>query len=260
MKTNSELNITGLHVEVDGKEIIKGLDLRLKTGEMHIIMGPNGSGKSTLLNALMGHPGYRVSKGKVTIGDENILKLGVDKRAHKGLFLAFQYPREIPGVVFGNFVRLAKNSVEKVRNPKEKPVGPLEFYPIIQGELEKMKLDRNFIGRSLNEGFSGGEKKRAELVQMSILKPKFALLDEIDSGLDIDALKVAAKGIQSIFDENKMAMLIITHYERILNYLKPDFIHVMSDGKIIKSGDKRLAKELEKNGYEKIIKASSKNK
>jgi Fe-S cluster assembly ATP-binding protein len=258
MKTNNELKITDLHVEIDGKEIIKGLDLKLKTGEMHIIMGPNGSGKSTLLNALMGHPGYNVSKGEVMIGKENILKLGVDKRAHRGLFLAFQYPREIPGVVFGNFVRLAMNSIEKANNPKVKPIGPLEFYPVIQGELEKMKLGRDFIGRSLNEGFSGGEKKRAELVQMSILKPKFALLDEIDSGLDIDALKVAAKGIQSIFDNNKMAMLIITHYERILNYLKPDFIHIMSDGKIIKSGDKKLAKILEKDGYEKIIKAGNK--
>lgn len=258
MKKKDELLLKNVKISVEGKEIVKGINLKVRSGEMHVIMGPNGSGKSTLLHAIMGHPQYRQSGGDILLNGESISKITTDKRAKKGLFLAFQYPREIPGVIFGNFIRLAGNAIAKAADKNAKPVGPLEFYPVIQAELEKMKMDRNFIGRSLNEGFSGGEKKRAELVQMAILKPKFALLDEIDSGLDIDALKVAAGGIQEIFKENGTGMLIITHYERILNYLTPDFIHIMAGGKIIKSGDRRLARRLEKEGYEKIIKQSSK--
>jgi len=258
MKKKHELLIKGLRVKIGEKEIVRGVNLKVRSGEMHVIMGPNGSGKSTLLHAIMGHPNYPAAGGDVFIDGEKITGTSTDKRAKKGLFLAFQYPREIPGVIFGNFVRLAGNALQKAADKNLRPVGPLEFYPVIQSELEKMNLDRSFIGRGLNEGFSGGEKKRAELVQMAILKPKFAMLDEIDSGLDIDALKVAAKGIQEIFKKNGTGMLIITHYERILNYLTPDFIHIMAGGKIIKSGDRKLAKQLEKEGYEKLIKESNK--
>lgn len=254
MPKKEKLEIKGLYVAADNREIVKGFDLTIKTGELHIIMGPNGSGKSTLLNAIMGHPGLKVTKGKVLLNGEDVLKLGVDKRAQKGLFLAFQYPREIPGVLFGNFVRLAKNNLIKANKEKERPYGPLEFYEVMQQNLEEMKMDRAFIGRSLNEGFSGGEKKRAEILQMGILKPKFAMLDEIDSGLDVDALKVAAGGIKKFFDEGKSALLIITHYERILKFLKPDYVHIMADGRLVKSGGSELYKQVEKHGYEKFIK------
>ncbi len=253
MSKTGQLQIDGLKVAIGKKDIIKGLNLKIKSGEMHIIMGPNGSGKSTLLNALMGHPGYVVTAGKVLLDGKDILGLTPDKRAKMGLFLAFQYPREIQGVTFGNFLRLAANAVGKAKDKNSKPYGPMDFYPVIKGRLEAMKLDSNFIGRGLNEGFSGGEKKRAEIVQMGILKPRFAMLDEIDSGLDIDALKVAAKGIQDVFKTDKPGMLIITHYERILKHLTPDFIHVMADGKIVKSGGVELAKRLEKEGYDKFI-------
>lgn len=248
-----QLVIKNLHVKIEDKQILKGVNLTVKSGEIHIIMGPNGSGKSTLCYALMGHPNYEITEGEVLFNGENILELSPDKRAQLGMFLGFQYPREVTGVTFGNFLRLANNAVQKVRNPEEKPIGPAQFYPIIKQEMEELKMDKSFIGRSLNEGFSGGEKKRAEIVQMAVLKPKIAMLDEIDSGLDIDALKAVAGGIQQTFEKLQMGVLLITHYQRILNYLTPHFIHIMVDGKIVKSGDNTLAHELEKEGYEKYL-------
>jgi Fe-S cluster assembly ATP-binding protein len=247
------LEIKNLHVKVEGKEILKGVNLVIKSGEMHIIMGPNGSGKSTLCYALMGHPNYEVTEGVALFNGENILELPADKRAHLGLFLGFQYPREVTGVTFGNFLRIASNAVKKAQNSTEKPIGPLQFYPIAQKEIEAVKMDKSFIGRSLNEGFSGGEKKRAEIVQMAVLKPKMAMLDEIDSGLDIDALKTVAEGIQMNFEKLQPGMLIITHYQRILDYLKPHYVHVMSEGRIVKSGGPELAKQLESGGYAPLI-------
>lgn len=247
------LKIKNLHVAISGQEIIKGLDLEVKSGEIHSIMGPNGSGKSTLCYALMGHPSYEITEGEVWLNEENILDLTPDKRAHAGLFLAFQYPREVPGVTFGNFMRIAVNTLRKAKNPDFKPLGPREFYPLIQTALERVKLTRNFIGRSLNEGFSGGEKKRAEVVQMSLLQPKIALLDEIDSGLDIDALKAVAEGIKETHNELQTGILLITHYQRILNYVKPDIIHIMSYGKIVASGGFEIAQTLEEKGYKPFI-------
>ncbi len=243
------LEIKNLRVAVEGKEIVKNLTLTIKSGEMHIIMGPNGSGKSTLCYALMGHPKYEILGGEALLNGENILELSVDKRAQLGLFLGFQYPREVTGVTFGNFLRLAVNAVDKVRDSEKKPFAPMQFYPLIQKELEKVQMTKQFIGRHLNEGFSGGEKKRAEIVQMSLLKPKFSLLDEIDSGLDIDALKLVAEGIEQTFHEQQMGVLLITHYQRILQHLKPHHIHVMVNGTIVKSGGAELAHELEAHGY-----------
>lgn len=247
------LEIRNLHVSVERKEILKGVDLTIHAGEIHIIMGPNGSGKSTLCYALMGHPKYEVTKGEALFNGENILELSPDKRAHLGLFLGFQYPREVHGVTFGNFLRISANAVNKVRHPEQKPASLAQFYSVVQKEVEAVKLDKSFIGRSLNDGFSGGEKKRAEIVQMSFLKPKIAMLDEIDSGLDIDSLKTVAEGISSSHQKTGMGVLLITHYQRILNYLTPNFVHVMANGKIITSGGHELAHQLEKDGYEKII-------
>lgn len=247
------LIIKNLQVSVEGKQILKSVNLTIKSGEIHIIMGPNGSGKSTLCNALMGHPNYEITAGEVTFNGEDVLKLSPDKRAHLGIFLGFQYPREVTGVTFGNFLRIASNAVNKARDPDSKPAGPVPFYNVMSAELKNLKMDKSFIGRNLNDGFSGGEKKRAEILQMSVLKPKIAMLDEIDSGLDIDGLKIVAEGIQSVFEKQKMGILLITHYQRILNYLTPNFVHLMFDGRIIKSGGVELAHQLEKEGYENII-------
>lgn len=238
------LEIKDLHVSVDNVEILKGVNLTIKAGEKHIIMGPNGSGKSTLCYAIMGHPKYVITSGSVKFNGRDILGLPTDKRAKLGLFLAFQYPQEVPGVTFGNFVRTAYNGLNK------KPIGPVQFYPIVKEGLDDIKMDKRFIGRSLNTGFSGGEKKRSEIVQMSILKPKMAFLDEIDSGLDIDALKIVARNIEEMKDTG---IVLITHYQRILNHMKPDFVHLFADGKIIKSGDTALAEELESKGYEETL-------
>jgi len=251
----NSLVIKNLQVAVEGKEILKGVDLTINSGEIHIIMGPNGSGKSTLCYALMGHPNYEITGGEVTFNGVDVLALEPDKRAHLGLFLGFQYPREVTGVTFGNFLRIASNNLQKNREPGSKPASPIQFYPVVQKAMENMKMDKSFIGRSLNEGFSGGEKKRAEIIQMNLLKPKIAMLDEIDSGLDIDALKTVAEGIQQTFEEQQIGILLITHYQRILNYLKPHFVHIMSKGKIIKSGDMQLAHALEKEGYDQFITA-----
>lgn len=249
------LDIHHLGVSVEGKEILKDFSLTIKAGEIHIIMGPNGSGKSTLCNALMGHPKYEITGGEALLSGINILELDPDKRAQLGMFLAFQYPREIPGITFGNFLRHAVNAVQKANDPAAKPFGPAQFVPIVQKQFEVVKMNRQFIGRSVNEGFSGGEKKRAEIIQMAMLQPKIAMLDEIDSGLDIDALKIVAEGIQQVFDRTNMGVLLITHYQRILNYLKPHFVHIMVDGTIVRSGGNELATELEKNGYEQFINA-----
>lgn len=248
----SSLKIKNLKAKVEDKEILKGVDLEIKPGEIHVIMGQNGSGKSTLCNVIMGHPFYEATGGEVTFNEQDVLSLSPDKRAQAGLFLAFQYPREVTGVTFGNFMRIAVNAVNKIREPGKKPYSPGEFYKIAAQELDAVKLNKTFIGRNLNEGFSGGEKKRAEIVQMAVLKPKFAMLDEIDSGLDIDALKAVSEGIKKVHAETGMGLLIITHYQRILNYVKPDFVHIMSDGVIIKSGGMELVEALEKGGYQAV--------
>lgn len=250
------LEIKNLSVAVEGKEILKDLSLTIKAGEMHIIMGPNGSGKSTLCNALMGHPKYDITGGEALLNGVNIVELDPDKRAQAGLFLAFQYPREIPGITFGNFLRHSVNAIQKATDPSAKPYGPAQFVPIVQKQFEVVKMDRQFIGRSVNEGFSGGEKKRAEIIQMATLQPKIAMLDEIDSGLDIDALKIVAGGIQEVFERTNMGVMLITHYQRVLNYLKPQFVHIMVNGKIVKSGGNELVAELEKNGYEQFVNAA----
>lgn len=253
MASRHTLEIKNLHVQVEEKIILKGVDLTLQSGQMHIIMGPNGSGKSTLCYALMGHPRYEIVEGDILFDGKNIVDMSPDKRAQIGLFLGFQYPREVHGVTFGNFLRLAANALNKVRSPEKKPFTPVKFYQLMEKEMATVKMDKNFIGRSLNHGFSGGEKKRAEILQMAVLEPTFALLDEIDSGLDIDALKTVAHGIQTVFDHLQMGMLIITHYQRILNYLTPHFVHIMINGKIVQSGGHDLAHQLEKEGYEQFL-------
>ena len=255
------LEIKNLGVAVEGKEILKDFSLTIKSGEIHIIMGPNGSGKSTLCNALMGHPKYQITGGEALLNGVNVLEMDPDKRAQLGLFLAFQYPREIPGITFGNFLRHAVNATAAARHNQNgeqtepfKPYGPAQFVPIVKKQFEVVKMNQQFIGRSVNEGFSGGEKKRAEIIQMATLQPKIAMLDEIDSGLDIDALKIVAEGIQNVFERTNMGVLLITHYQRVLNYLQPHFVHIMVGGKIVKSGGAELAKEIEKAGYENLIK------
>jgi len=247
------LEITDLHAEIDGQEILKGINLRISSGEIHAIMGPNGSGKSTLCKVLMGHPKYEVTKGSAKFNGVEILELDTNERANLGLFLGFQHPLEIPGVSLGNFLRLAKNANIKAVDKNADTVSPVEFMGEMRETVDSLKMDRKFIGRSVNEGFSGGEKKRAEIVQMAILEPKIALLDEIDSGLDIDALKIVAKEINKNFKETNIGILIITHYQRILNYVTPDHVHVIADGKIVKSGGKELALELEEKGYDQYL-------
>lgn len=246
------LKIQDLHANIGKLKILNGINLTIRSGEIHAIMGPNGSGKSTLCNVLMGHPKYTVTKGSATFNNKKILELEPDERANLGLFLGFQHPIEVAGVSVGNFLRLAKNSNLKACGEK-KQISPIEFMPKLKETISLLKMDEKFITRSLNEGFSGGEKKRAEIVQMAVLEPKIALLDEIDSGLDIDALKIVAKGILETFKKTGLGVLLITHYQRLLNYITPDFVHIMVKGKIIQSGDKKLAEKLEKKGYEKII-------
>lgn len=248
------LEIKNLHAKINGQEILKGITLTVKSGEIHAIMGPNGSGKSTLCNVLMGHPKYEVTKGKAIFDGKNILELEPNERANLGLFLGFQHPMEIAGVTFGNFLRLAAYANRKANDENTKPISPMDFVKNLKDKITLLGMDEKFSRRAVNEGFSGGEKKRAEIVQMSILEPKIALLDEIDSGLDIDALKIVAKAINESFRSTGLGVLLVTHYQRLLNYIAPDFVHIMHKGKIVKSGDKNLAHELEKNGYEKFIK------
>lgn len=239
------LEIKDLHVSVEGKEIVKGLNLTIRQGEIHALMGPNGSGKSSLAMTIMGHPKYKIESGDIFIDGQSISILSPDKRAKLGLFLAMQYPTEIPGVQYTTFLRAAYSAL------KEK-VSVMEFKDILQEHLDAFKFPSEFLERNLNEGFSGGEKKRAEILQLKVLKPKFAVLDETDSGLDIDALKNVSQSINEVAN-SELGILLITHYQRILNYVHPQFVHVMVDGKIVKSGGEELAKELEERGYEKFL-------
>jgi len=247
MSRNAALFVVdGLHVSVEGKEIVKGLDLIIQRGEIHAIMGPNASGKSTLAHALMGHPRYEVTQGRVLLKGENILGLKPDERARRGLFLAFQYPRAIPGVSMVNFLRSALRAVRGSDVPVR------EFRAMLQETMRLLKMDEGFARRYINDGFSGGEMKRAEVLQMGILQPEMAILDETDSGLDIDALRTVSEGINTLADDRR-GFLIITHYQRILNYVRPHHIHVLFDGRIIKSGGPELAQALEAEGYERLI-------
>ncbi len=241
------LKIKNLHAGIEGNEILKGINLEIKPGEVHAIMGPNGSGKSTLSSVIAGNENYEVTEGSIEMENEDIMELGPDERAHKGIFLSFQYPIEIPGVSVTNFIKTSINEVRKARGQEEMPAA--EMLKMIREKSELLGIRRDFLSRSLNEGFSGGEKKRNEIFQMLMLDPKLAILDETDSGLDIDALRIVAEGVNKFRNEGN-AVLLITHYQRLLDYIKPDFVHVLSDGKIIKSGDKSLALELESKGYD----------
>jgi Fe-S cluster assembly ATP-binding protein len=242
------LSVKNLHVSVEGKEILRGVDLTVRPGGIHALMGPNGSGKSTLAYALMGHPRYEVTKGSARIGSKNILKLSPDLRAKTGLFLAFQYPMEIPGVTVLEALHAAINSRRK--DPLSLPL----FREMLAAKMAALKIEKSFMNRNLNEGFSGGEKKRAEILQLAVLEPTVAILDETDSGLDVDALREVAQNIRKLVGP-KLGVLVITHYQRILRYLEPDFVHVMMDGKIVVSGGPELAQDLEKEGYKAYARA-----
>lgn len=245
----AELIIRNLHVSIDETEILKGLNLTLPQGEVHAIMGPNGTGKSTLAYTIMGHPSYEVTAGEILLDGENILEWDPDVRSRAGLFLAFQYPISIPGVTVANFLRTALNSRRRAINPEDKGIAIPEFRRMLKEKMEFLKMDQSFAGRYLNEGFSGGEKKRAEILQMAVLKPSFAVLDETDSGLDIDALRIVSEGVNTLRGP-ELGVLVITHYQRILNYINPDVVHVMMEGRIVESGGPELALQLEQQGYE----------
>jgi Fe-S cluster assembly ATP-binding protein len=244
------LELKNLHVALeDGTEIVKGVDLSVDTNQIHAIMGPNGSGKSTLAYALMGHPAYQITKGQILFDGEDVTELEADERAQRGLFLAFQYPHAIPGVTVASFLRSALNAIRKARNDgEEDPVKIPEFRKDLMAAMEQLGVSRELAQRYLNDGFSGGEKKRVEILQMAMLKPRMAVLDETDSGLDIDALRVVANGVKELVGEETGA-LVITHYQRILNYVKPDFVHVFVDGRIVEEGGPELAEKLEAEGY-----------
>ena len=239
------LTIENLHASVDGNKIMKGLNLEIPAGEVHAIMGPNGSGKSTISKIIAGHDDYEVSEGRVLLDGVDIEKLAVDERSRAGIFLAFQYPAEVPGVSNANFLRAALQA----RLPEGEEIDAVAFYKDMYAKMDELEMNRKFTSRSVNEGFSGGEKKRNEILQMIMLDPRYCLLDETDSGLDIDALKVVAKGVNSMRSENR-GFLVITHYQRLLDYIKPDHVHVMADGQIVKSGGADLALKLEESGYD----------
>ncbi len=241
------LKIKNLHASVEGQEILKGIDLEVNPGEIHAIMGPNGSGKSTLASVIAGKEEFEVTQGEILMEGEDISELGAEERAHKGIFLSFQYPVEIPGVSVTNFMKTAINETRKARGLEDMPAK--EMLQLIREKSELLEIDRKFLSRSLNEGFSGGEKKRNEIFQMAMMDPKLAILDETDSGLDIDALRVVADGVNRLHDPEH-AVVVITHYQRLLNYIVPDFVHVLLDGKIVKSGGKELAQTLEEKGYD----------
>jgi len=243
-----DLIIRNLRASIDGAEILKGVDLELSKGEVHAIMGPNGSGKSTLAHVLMGHPAYEVTDGEVIFQGEQVLELEPDERARLGLFLAFQYPSSIPGVTVANFLRLAVNAQRRGPDGEENPVRIPEFRAMLQENMDALKIDRSMTSRYLNDGFSGGEKKRMEMLQMAMLRPQIAILDETDSGLDIDALRIVSDGVNSLVGP-AMGALVITHYSRLLKYIKPHHIHVLVDGRIVRSGGPELADELERDGY-----------
>jgi Fe-S cluster assembly ATP-binding protein len=245
----SELVIKNLHVSIDGKEILKGLDLTVEQGKIHAIMGPNGTGKSTLAYTLMGHPHYEVTDGEVWFKGENILELEADERSRLGLFLAFQYPVAIPGVTVANFLRTAINSRRRAENPDDKGISIPDFRKLLKDRMDLLKMDHSVAGRYLNDGFSGGEKKRAEILQLATLKPEIAILDETDSGLDIDALRIVADGVNALTGSD-LGVLVITHYQRLLNYIKPDYVHIMLGGRIVESGGPDLALHLEEQGYD----------
>jgi Fe-S cluster assembly ATP-binding protein len=247
----SQLEIRDLHVSIDGKEILQGVNLTAKQGEIHAIMGPNGTGKSTLAYTLMGHPSYSVTKGEVLFKDQSVLDLEPDERSRLGLFLAFQYPVAIPGVTVANFLRTAINARRRAVNKEDKGMPIPEFRKMLKEKMEALKMDPAFAGRYLNEGFSGGEKKRAEILQMATLRPEIAILDETDSGLDIDALRVVSDGVNALTGP-ELGMIVITHYQRLLNYIKPHFVHVMMGGRIVESGGPDLALSLEEHGYDWI--------
>ncbi|MFL2621917.1 MAG: Fe-S cluster assembly ATPase SufC [Flavobacteriaceae bacterium] len=250
------LKISNLHARVEDKSILKGIDLEINPGEVHAIMGPNGSGKSTLASVIAGKEEYEVRQGKIIFNGEEISELNADERAHKGLFLSFQYPVEIPGVSVTNFIKTALNETRKAKGLDDMPAN--KMLKLIREKSEMLEIDRKFLSRSLNEGFSGGEKKRNEIFQMAMLEPKLAILDETDSGLDIDALRIVANGVNKL-KNSENATLVITHYQRLLDYIIPDFVHVLYDGKIVKSGGKELAFELEEKGYDWIKKEASQN-
>ena len=241
------LEIRNLYASVDGNEILKGIDLKVNPGEVHAIMGPNGSGKSTLAKVLAGHPQYEVTAGEVIYDGKNLLEMSPDERAREGVFMAFQYPIEVPGVSNAQFLRLAYN--EKQKHHGEEELDPLEFKDLLKEKAKVVEMEASFMSRSVNEGFSGGEKKRNEILQMAVLDPKLAVLDETDSGLDIDALRIVAEGVNKLHSPDK-AVILVTHYQRLLNYIVPDFVHVLSGGRIVKEGGKELALELEEKGYD----------
>src|SRR5688572_2710069 len=245
----SQLEIKNLHIAIGEKEIVKGFTLTIRSGEVHAIMGPNGTGKSTLAKAIAGHPDYTITSGDVLIDGRSILEMQADERARAGIFLAFQYPSEIPGVSIANFLRAA----QQARMAEGEELDATAYYKRLYSKMDMLKIDRKFTSRSVNDGFSGGEKKRCEILQMAMLEPKFALMDETDSGLDIDALRIVAEGVNALRGP-KIGILMITHYQRLLNYIVPDFVHVMYDGRIVKSGDKSLALELEAKGYDWVKK------
>ena len=247
MSTNT-LEIKDLHVSVEGKEILKGITLTIKSGEFHAIMGPNGTGKSTLASAIMGHPSYEVTSGSILLNGEEVLEMEVDERARAGLFLAMQYPSEISGVTTSDFLRSSINA----RREEGDEISLMKFIKEMDGALDELEIDKNMAQRYLNEGFSGGEKKRNEILQMKLLNPAIAVLDEIDSGLDIDALRIVSDAVNKIREESNIGCLIITHYQRLLNYIEPDYVHVIMQGRIVKSGSVELAERLEKDAYEWI--------
>ncbi len=244
------LKIENLHAGIDGKEILKGIDLEVNAGEVHAIMGPNGSGKSTMSNVLVGHPAYSVTEGKVTFKGKDLLAMSAEERSHEGLFMSFQYPVEIPGVSMTNFMRTAIN--EKRKALGKTPLSPADFLKMVREKRDLVKLDAKFMNRSVNEGFSGGEKKRNEIFQMAMLEPSLSILDETDSGLDIDALRIVADGVNRLKSADT-SVIVITHYQRLLDYIKPDVVHVLYQGRIIKTAGPELALDLEERGYDWVI-------
>lgn len=254
MTKKTILQIKNLRAAIGDTKILNGVSLQVQSGETHIIMGQNGSGKSTLLSVLMGHPKYEVLGGAVTLNKKNLLKMSVTERAQAGVFLGFQHPQAVSGVTFGNFLRLAHNSIAAARDPKAVPVGPAPFASLMRVEMEKLKMDPTFISRFINEGFSGGEKKKSEILQMAILFPRIAFLDEIDSGLDMDALKIVVTELVAIQKKQGMGLVIVSHNPKILDFIEPDKIHIMSKGKIVAQGGKEIVAKIEQGGYDALLK------